>query len=114
MTWEQRLRELVLAGGTLAAVACSDNNRFSSFGPADGGSPRDASSTPPTYDAPNECCNVNPDPCCEFKYCGAPITPACECELDGGTWSSNANSTGGACELDSGAGDAGGDGETHD
>jgi hypothetical protein len=70
MTWERRLRDMILAGGvtTLTAAACGSSSGSSSPGP---------------------CCNINPDPCCLHDYCGAPMTPACAaeraCAIDGGT-----------------------------
>jgi hypothetical protein len=27
------------------------------------------------------CCNANPDPCCEYLFCDAALSPACACEL---------------------------------
>jgi hypothetical protein len=79
MSWEQRLREMVLAGGALAAAGCSDNS----------GSVSDAS----VSDAGNPsifCCNASPDPCCIYLHCGGPITAICNeemaCEAEGGTW----------------------------
>jgi|CZKU01.1.fsa_nt_gi hypothetical protein len=66
MSWEGRWRELVLARGAVAVAACTSTR----------------SGVP--------CCNANGDPCCEYQYCGAPLTPACSqkmaCEADGGTW----------------------------
>jgi hypothetical protein len=64
MSWEDRLRDLVLAGGVLAA-ACTGTDM-----------------TP--------CCNANPDPCCGPLYCGGPMTSECRqeqaCQAEGGTW----------------------------
>jgi len=59
MSWEQRWREMALAGGALAAAACADN----------AGTPMDAES-----DAISNlfCCNAVSDPCCEIAYCGGP------------------------------------------
>jgi hypothetical protein len=73
MSWEQRLREMVLAGGALAAVGCAGGSSAGTPGP-DGAF----------------CCNGNGDPCCPSNYCGAAVTPQCTekmaCEADGGTW----------------------------
>ena len=67
MSWERRLREMILAGGTFVAAGCGK--------------------TQPQSGPPGEfCCNANSDPCCEVNYCGAPMTPACACARDGGTW----------------------------
>jgi hypothetical protein len=76
MNWEQRLREMVLAGGALAAAACSGG------GPNAG--PSDAS--PDVFESGFPCCNANSDPCCPSKYCGEPVSAACACQLDGGAW----------------------------
>jgi len=73
MSWEQRQREMALAGGALAA-ACSN-------GPSG-----TLSSGPPSF-----CCNANGDACCTDLYCHAPLTPECSakltCEAEGGVWS---------------------------
>jgi len=64
---------MILAGGAVAVVACS------------------SSSGNPAYGPPSFCCNANGDPCCEYKYCGGPLTAECTakmgCEAEGGTWS---------------------------
>jgi hypothetical protein len=83
MSWEDRLRDIVLAGGTLAAVACS-------FGD----------------DVP--CCNANSDPCCEVQYCGAPMNAACACEQEGGVYDPRGN----ACSSPDAASDGGGTGDS--
>jgi len=114
------MRELVLAGGALAATACSDSGHLARPGAADGGSAGDGSTggTSDAGTAPdtsfNQCCNASSDPCCMFEYCGASLTPDCACELDGGTWNYSAN--GGACEstLEAGSADAGADVDAHD
>ncbi len=93
MSWEQRLREMVLAGGALAAVGCSSS--LVSPSGTDGGpsqSPSDSSPSPSPPeagkpDATNPstfCCNANADPCCPQLYCGAPRTPECTSRLEGG------------------------------
>jgi hypothetical protein len=66
----------------------------------------------------SQCCNANPDPCCPSQYCGKPISSACSCQVNGGTWDYGAADGGGACVLpaDGGAdsGDAGVDAPEHD
>ena len=63
MGWESRWRELVLAGGAVLVAGCNTSSC--------GG-----------------CCNANGDPCCQEKFCGAPMTPVCAqeiaCEAEGG------------------------------
>jgi hypothetical protein len=89
MSWEQRLRDLILAGGTFVAAGCGKTQSQSAV---------DASA--PALDAwvpSGECCNANPDPCCEVDSCGAPMTPACACERDGGTWNSALSDGGEGC-----------------
>jgi hypothetical protein len=92
MSWEQRFRDMILAGGAgaLAIVGCSDNSSGTT-GPGIG------------------CCNASSDPCCLSLYCGAPQSAACTqkmaCEADGGTWQYGIGgcSTG---QEDAGPGDA--------
>src|SRR5438270_8269074 len=62
MTWRERLLEIVLLGGAASTAGCTSSQ---------GGG----------------CCNANSDPCCISTYCGAPMTDACRCKLDGGVWS---------------------------
>jgi hypothetical protein len=82
MSWEQRLRDMVLAGGAgaLAAIGCSGS---SGAGIDSGGAGVDSGSI-------NFCCNANSDPCCRSQSCGEPVTTECTmkmaCEADGGTW----------------------------
>ena len=80
MAWQHRVRDLLLAGGTLTAVACSSSNDSTVF-----------------------CCNANPDPCCASQHCGGAVTPACRCQMAGGTWDDSAGG-GGVCgtSMDSG------------
>jgi hypothetical protein len=94
MTWQQRLREMVLAGGALTAAACSTSSSGSTF---DSGVV-DARSGPGNDAADdvamiNFCCNANPDPCCAYLHCDASLTMACSqemaCETEGGTWDGN-------------------------
>jgi hypothetical protein len=46
-------------------------------------------SVQPTFDG-SFCCNVNPDPCCQYLHCGGPLTAMCSeemaCQADGGTF----------------------------
>jgi len=75
MRWEQRLRDMILAGGALVAGACVDH-----------GTDVVANVQPsPSY----ACCNANYDPCCTCDGLDAAIDPvACSqqtaCEADGG------------------------------
>jgi hypothetical protein len=103
VSWEQRLRDLVLAGGAagaLAAVGCVGG----SVAGGDAGSDGDVGP-----DVNFEfCCNADVDPCCPSLYCGAPVTMLCAektaCKADGGTWDDD---TEGCSSLeDSGATDA--------
>jgi hypothetical protein len=94
MSWEQRLRDMVLAGGAgaLAAIGCVDPS----------GAAVDSGSV-------DFCCNANADPCCPSLYCSAPVTTECTvkmaCESDGGTWDYSAQGCGHA--RDAGPADAG-------
>jgi hypothetical protein len=80
LSWEQRVREMLLAGGTLALAACSSSSAGGAF---DAGGDTQAES--------GMCCNANGDPCCPSQYCGAPVSMQCQeekaCQADGGTWS---------------------------
>jgi hypothetical protein len=85
MTWKHYLRDLILAGGALAAGACSATS-------GDGG-------------GPNFCCNANGDPCCPSDFCGQPVSDACTCKKQGGDWTTPALGGGGfvcSMHLDSG------------
>jgi hypothetical protein len=58
--------------------------------PADA-APSDAPSDASTgCDAPFFCCNLNPDPCCQYLHCCGPLTATCSqelaCQAEGGTW----------------------------
>jgi hypothetical protein len=70
VSWEQRLREMLLAGGALAAVACGGKAAV----PVDSGAD-DAAGEPdsPEHEdapgGPSFCCNAAPDPCCDVAYC---------------------------------------------
>jgi hypothetical protein len=78
MTWEHRWREMIVAGGALAATACADVE----------GNPTDAGMY---FEG---CCNANPDGCCGLLYCERPDALAyasCEqqqtaCQAEGGTY----------------------------
>ncbi len=121
MNWEERLREMILAGGALAAAGCGGptaaqadasantrpNERFTS---GDDGSSNDAPFTGgPNNNAAGGCCNGDPDPCC-FLGC-SPATEAsqkdCEeseaqCEAMNGLYELQPNGSLG-CILDAGS-----------
>jgi hypothetical protein len=108
MNWERRLREMVLAGGSLTAAcssaastpgdaasdsAASGETSSSSSGASDALSAAETSSgssSGGSSGGPNFCCNANGDPCCEYLHCDAAITPQCSaelaCQADGGTY----------------------------
>jgi hypothetical protein len=69
MSWEQRFRDLVIAGGAMAATACAS----ASPGP-----------TPTSDDATTGCGNANPDPCCYMLSGGEgpDSSPYVLCEQD--------------------------------
>jgi hypothetical protein len=87
MSWEQRVREMILAGGALTATACGG----STAAQADA-----ATTTTPNLGDDSadpgqiNCCNASSDPCC-YLSCepDAAISPACEqqteCFDHGGT-----------------------------
>jgi hypothetical protein len=86
-SWQRRLRDLVLAGGAVAAAsACSSDGLLGGAGGT-------------------SCCNANPDPCCPVLYCGAPMTPACSCQQDGGSWDYSRSTCGPAQAPDAGSAD---------
>ena len=104
MNWEQRLRDMVLAGAALTATACSDSVQSTvdaagsasgsasgsigaSSGSASGAGSGNASGSNGVSTGSSFCCNANQDPCCYFVHCGGSMTPACACTSDGGTWS---------------------------
>ena len=86
MTWEQRLREMILAGGAVATTACGGTtSNASTF---DAGEATDATTGDAMSDGggtdtfvPNFCCNADPDPCCAYENCEASLTAACSKEL---------------------------------
>ena len=72
MNWERRLREMVLAGGALAATACGGSTEA----PVDAASHElsngdaAASGDDATYcNSGTPCCNADPDPCCPMLSC---------------------------------------------
>src|SRR5450755_1709559 len=72
MDWEQRLRALLLAGGTLAVIGCSSENN--------GGTGNNV-----------PCGNGNPDPCiCGKPDASASLAALCDqekaCQAQGGTF----------------------------
>jgi hypothetical protein len=93
MSWEKRLRDMALAGGTLAAAACNGSTASPSgtSSPDDGSNvDLDGSTDASTSDAPPNfgpesggCCNASPDPCCYLSCDGEPgpdaaVTIACK------------------------------------
>ncbi len=105
-SWEQRLRDMLLAGGVLAIAGCpgtTDETAFDASAPSDAGSD-------PGSDVSQFCCNANGDPCCTFEYCGAAMSAACACKLDGGTFNYPSSCVFDGGDLD--AGDAGADADT--
>ncbi len=99
MSWEQRLREIMLAGGAvaMAAAACTASGTFP--GTTSAGTAGASGSFP--------CCNANGDPCCFYRYCGGSMTEACACEMEGGTETDSLS--GAICSFpnEGGIGDAG-------
>ena len=78
MAWRNKLRELILAGGTLAIAGCSSSL-------PGGGNPGTAG------DFAVPCGNGIPDPCiCDRPSMSAVYAMQCEqkmaCEADGGVW----------------------------
>jgi hypothetical protein len=124
MNWQQRLRDMLVAGGALSAAACAarvDNDDGSAFaGESDGGvdAPRDRANadasvdrvdapadapaeTPPPRDGAflhnhNFCCNANADPCCYIGFCENDASAYAVCEQER---KSACESEGGAFEL---------------
>jgi hypothetical protein len=82
MNWEKRLRDMVLAGGTLAAAACNGSaaspaDASSSDAPSnvdlDGSPDASPSDAPSNFGAESGgCCNASPDPCCYLGCAGGP------------------------------------------
>ena len=74
MSWEQRLREMVLAGGALAVTACGASTAASSQTESDATSTvGDDADTSAPFETP--CCNANSDPCCPMAYCSGGVGP---------------------------------------
>jgi hypothetical protein len=86
MNWQQRLGELVLAGGVLATAGCTDSNQQASSQDASPDATSDDAAETIDSDAVNFCCNAVADPCCSFLHCGAPLSLDCACQMDGGIW----------------------------
>jgi hypothetical protein len=115
MNWEQRLRDLVLAGGAVAAVACVDGVGAGAS-PDPGSDGAGDSGADSNVDLMSVCCNASSDPCCPSLYCGAPVPAGCTekmaekmaCEADGGAWDDFTGCSG----LDSGPVDASSDAVT--
>jgi hypothetical protein len=109
VSWERRLRDMILAGGALTAVACG-------------------SSSSTRTSVPEHCCNAGGDPCCSLQCLGAAdpngeMYRACEqslaeCEARDGSYDPQADGptcTVGAADADAGPGDAGDAGDdAHD
>jgi hypothetical protein len=104
MNWERRWRELVIAGGALAATACGSNS--ASDGQADASGGDDA-------DFPITCCNAISDPCCYLICTGDPRYASCEqaetaCSSKGGIYEEESDGSIGCSHLpEAGSGDAG-------
>ena len=110
VSWDRRLREMLLAGGTIATAACGGAVHGSDF---DASASGDATTGQDAGDELSNnggfCCNADPDPCCEYELCDASLTPQCAQELqcqEAGLWNSSTFS----CErppVDAGPADAG-------
>ena len=106
MNWEQRLREMLLAGGALAAGCSSHAAAARSTGDAsaDGAEPGDGAVGGCCGPSSSACCNTGVDPCA-----GAPAASSAQCvsvqvacESDGGTFTVSfgpGNAVNAACEL---------------
>jgi hypothetical protein len=100
MNWEQRLREMILAGGAVAAAACSGGVEVGSNDASSDATGGGSSSV--NFGDATGCCNANGDPCCVYLYCTPDATPSSdcikerECESDGGVWDYNFSNT---CKL---------------
>jgi hypothetical protein len=87
MSWERRLRELILAGGALSACSSQTPVAYvgNGSGVASGGDEASSSGTTSSVSGTPQGpfpCNLNPDPCCSD-----PTGPSCLCEREGGVWS---------------------------
>jgi hypothetical protein len=80
MGWEQRFREMLLAGGALAATACGAStatqaDAASSETPDAASSGGDGQSGDDAYTGTSfPCCNADPDPCCPM-VCSGDVGP---------------------------------------
>ena len=115
MSWTQRLRDIVLAGGAVATAGCT-NGQASTVPPSpeagtlsDAGAPGNKDAADDAGPVPDDsgietnfCCNADPDPCCAFEHCDASLGTACECSLDGGSFDYGTQS----CSLPNGDADA--------
>jgi hypothetical protein len=111
MKWEQRLREMIVAGGAAAATACTGSTSTS---PSDASGTQDVRSSDANEEMPfvgGGCCNANGDPCCEYLHCGGSLTPECSeemaCQAEGGTFVYLTNDAGCSFAHDGGTSDAG-------
>ena len=111
MSWEKRLKEMLLAGGALATAGCSSSAASSSRDAA-AAEPSDATADT-AVEAPTGvgfCCNADPDPCYGFLACDAALTTECaqemSCMAEGGTWNYNLNNSTGDCSFAGAPGDA--------
>ena len=94
LSWEQRMREMLLAGGALAAGACSSQSAGSAFtaGAADATADAAGDASIDSAASGSGCCNASGDPCCEYLYCDAGILPPPQClqemacQAEGGVW----------------------------
>jgi hypothetical protein len=83
MNWDRRLREMILAGGALAATACDGSTSAAQIGDA----------TARSDDGSHfVCCNADPDPCCTCTGVIADFDAEYGCgqemayQAAGGTW----------------------------
>jgi hypothetical protein len=73
MNWERRLREMILAGGALAASACDGSTSAAQIDPASNGVSAEGGDSgddaPDCVSGGTPCCNADPDPCCSMLSC---------------------------------------------
>lgn len=100
MSWDRRLREMLLAGGAIASAACGGvhGSDFDAAASDDAttDSGQDAGDELPSTG--NPCCNADPDPCCAYELCEASLTTACAREIqcqEAGLWDASSY----ACEM---------------
>jgi hypothetical protein len=116
-SWELRLRAIALAGGAMTTAGCGGNVAVA---PIDASSDAPGAPGPDAQSVHNEasnpspfCCNASPDPCCPYVNCGQPMSPACACQSDGGSFEYTQG--GGVCSFaDAASADAAADGDGHD